>query len=235
MYVNNHFIRIFHFQPKPPVQVKNPTVEYQNKVSVVTPIVPKQPVIIDQNADYELTDQDQTATDSEDDVVDDGGMYEEINIDDVFPPSTPKAGFHNKSIKKMTGKGSRPTQSEHLSHSTSGYNEEDPPVKVVNDHKQAAEIQRSVSGGEMLSANQEKMEERLGLFKQKSVEDVCELLDLLKLSSFKESFRENGIDGDLLTELTVSDMISELGFNRIQAKKLYKNMTEDWLPKCDAL
>ena len=64
-----------------------------------------------------------------------------------------------------------------------------------------------------------------------SVEDICSHLDVLKLSQYKIAFREYEIDGDLLLDLTTDDLVHDLGFNNIQAKKLQKCITQGWLPK----
>ena len=52
------------------------------------------------------------------------------------------------------------------------------------------------------------------------VADVVAWLESLSLGHLSERFRENGVDGEFLTELTLEELESELGLTRLQAKKV---------------
>ena len=45
-------------------------------------------------------------------------------------------------------------------------------------------------------------------------------LESSSLGHLSERFRENGVDGEFLTELIVAELESELGLTRLQAKKV---------------
>ena len=66
--------------------------------------------------------------------------------------------------------------------------------------------------------------------KTMTVEELGEVLDLLHLSEYKELFKEHTIDGALLFDITMDDLIKDFNFRRIQAKKLIKCVQENWLP-----
>ena len=66
--------------------------------------------------------------------------------------------------------------------------------------------------------------------KTMTIEEVGEVLDLLHLSEYKELFKEQRIDGALLYDITVDDLIKDFKFGRIQAKKLIKCVKENWRP-----
>ena len=52
------------------------------------------------------------------------------------------------------------------------------------------------------------------------MEDVCAWLATLSLGHLAPRFRDNGVDGAFLSELTEDEMTSELGLTKLQAKKV---------------
>ena len=53
-----------------------------------------------------------------------------------------------------------------------------------------------------------------------SVQDVAAWLKQLSLGHLAERFRENGVDGEFLSELSLGDLVTELGATPLQARKL---------------
>ena len=53
-----------------------------------------------------------------------------------------------------------------------------------------------------------------------SVVMVASWLDALCLGHLSERFRENGVDGEFLSELSQEDLVGELGLSKLQAKKI---------------
>ena len=72
------------------------------------------------------------------------------------------------------------------------------------------------------------MEEIRGL----SEEGVTLILETLKLSDFKETFRKNQINGELLLCLDQDELVSELKLSLFQAKKLI-SYVRGWRPQCN--
>jgi hypothetical protein len=56
------------------------------------------------------------------------------------------------------------------------------------------------------------------------LDEVCTFLTAIGLGDKVGSFRENGIDGDMFTTLTVEDFMSELGLTSLQAKKIVRSI-----------
>ncbi len=53
-----------------------------------------------------------------------------------------------------------------------------------------------------------------------NVDVVVEWLNTLELGHLAGRFRESGVDGAFLMELTVDEMINELNLTKLQAKKI---------------
>ena len=53
-----------------------------------------------------------------------------------------------------------------------------------------------------------------------SVEEVCSFLERLELGHVGDKFRENGVDGSFLAQLSVEDLVEELGLTKLQARKV---------------
>jgi len=53
-----------------------------------------------------------------------------------------------------------------------------------------------------------------------SVDDVASYVARLGLSHVQESFRSNAVDGRMLTEMTLDDLMQDLGLTRLQARKV---------------
>ena len=53
-----------------------------------------------------------------------------------------------------------------------------------------------------------------------SAGEVAQWLDTLSLGHLSECFRENGVDGSFLAELSEDELRGELGLTRLQAKKI---------------
>ena len=53
-----------------------------------------------------------------------------------------------------------------------------------------------------------------------NVDDVVAFLDSCELGHLKEAIHTNGVDGELLLSLTDSEMMEELGFTKLQVKKV---------------
>jgi len=54
----------------------------------------------------------------------------------------------------------------------------------------------------------------------KDVEDICDILDSLRLGDFKDDIESNQIDGELLMDIEENDLVSDLSMTLFQAKKL---------------
>jgi len=69
-------------------------------------------------------------------------------------------------------------------------------------------------------------------FSDLSVEDVAELLREIQLDSFVESFRRQGVDGELLANIDEQMLTGdEFAMSRFQARKLMLSVTHGWRPK----
>lgn len=67
--------------------------------------------------------------------------------------------------------------------------------------------------------------------KDLSVSEVSELLSKLRLSHYADMFAEQGVDGNLLSELDETDM-KDLGIkSSFHRKKLMKFIQKGWTPK----
>ncbi len=53
-----------------------------------------------------------------------------------------------------------------------------------------------------------------------TVPDVLQYLDSIGLAHVKEAFEKNAVDGEMLVELSVEDLQTELGLTKLQAKKV---------------
>ena len=63
---------------------------------------------------------------------------------------------------------------------------------------------------------------------------VCSILDTLHLSDFKEKFRNNQINGELLIDIEENELVNELKFSLFQAKKMTKYI-KGWRPEPENL
>ena len=55
-----------------------------------------------------------------------------------------------------------------------------------------------------------------------SVGDVVAFLHQLELGHVEELFRTNGVDGDMLKDMSEDDLRTELGLTRLQARKVQR-------------
>lgn len=53
-------------------------------------------------------------------------------------------------------------------------------------------------------------------------EDVAQYLEQIELGHLVPKFRENGVDGEMLQELSQEDLITELGCTKLQARKIHR-------------
>ena len=53
-----------------------------------------------------------------------------------------------------------------------------------------------------------------------SVDDVCTFLGSLSLGHVELAFRNNGVDGMMLSTLSLEDLENELGLTKLQARKI---------------
>lgn len=63
-----------------------------------------------------------------------------------------------------------------------------------------------------------------GEVKSWGVEEVITFLESLELGKYAETFRENGIDGEYLLDLSEADLIGEIGLPKLSARKIMKKM-----------
>merc|ERR1719198_770163 len=56
------------------------------------------------------------------------------------------------------------------------------------------------------------------------VEAVCSFLESLELGSLAPILRENAVDGLMLQSLSEEDLVAELGFRKLQARKVYERL-----------
>jgi hypothetical protein len=66
---------------------------------------------------------------------------------------------------------------------------------------------------------------------EKSIQDIIEVLSLLRLNKYATKFREEMVDGELLAELTVEDLQNEFQFSKLEAMRLYKYIEKGHIPK----
>ncbi|KAH3709440.1 hypothetical protein DPMN_068903 [Dreissena polymorpha] len=74
------------------------------------------------------------------------------------------------------------------------------------------------------SANIEKM-------KDLTINEIGDILRLLKLEEYVEIFKENHVDGVILTSLERDDLVNELGMNKLPATRLFMYMTASHISK----
>lgn len=60
-----------------------------------------------------------------------------------------------------------------------------------------------------------------------SVEDVAQYLEQIELKHVIPKFRENGVDGLMLHELSEEDLMTELGCTKLQARKIMRQTTSN--------
>jgi len=61
--------------------------------------------------------------------------------------------------------------------------------------------------------------------------DVSHILHLMKLDHYRVQFEDNDVDGLLLATLSEAEMISELGIDKIPARRLSMFVHQGWRPK----
>lgn len=66
---------------------------------------------------------------------------------------------------------------------------------------------------------------------EKSIQDIVEVLSLLRLHKYAARFKEEMVDGELLAELSVEDLQSEFKFSKLEAMRLYKYIEKGHIPK----
>ena len=90
---------------------------------------------------------------------------------------------------------------------------------------------QSFQSGELkrLDKNQNQLNNSEHKIKTKNEAEICEILDCLNLSGFRNIFHENQINGELIMELSRSDFVNELEMSEFQAMKLDKYI-HGWLP-----
>ncbi|XP_065663376.1 uncharacterized protein LOC105844767 [Hydra vulgaris] len=96
--------------------------------------------------------------------------------------------------------------------------------------KNTHEINAPIESSPLTTTRVASMEEIRSL----SEEGVMFVLDTLKLSEFKDTFRKNQINGELLLCLDQDELVSELKLSLFQAKKLI-NYVKGWRPQCENL
>ena len=67
--------------------------------------------------------------------------------------------------------------------------------------------------------------------KELSIDEVTAVLTQLNLEQFTNVFRKNCIDGEILSELTVTDFVAELKLTKLQAIRLHKYVSTGHIPK----
>ena len=64
-----------------------------------------------------------------------------------------------------------------------------------------------------------------------TIDDLAGALKTLKLDKYSEVFRDNDIDGEILSSLTVEDLVKELGMGKLEAVRLHKFAESGHVPK----
>jgi len=59
------------------------------------------------------------------------------------------------------------------------------------------------------------------------VEAVCSFLGSLELGGLAANVRENGVDGQMLQSLSEEDLVAELGFKKLQARKVFERLPRE--------
>lgn len=74
------------------------------------------------------------------------------------------------------------------------------------------------------SANMERM-------KDLTINEIGDILRSLKLDEYVEIFKENHVDGAILTSLERDDLVNELGMKKLPATRLFMYMSESHITK----
>ncbi|XP_052252199.1 uncharacterized protein LOC127858913 isoform X2 [Dreissena polymorpha] len=64
-----------------------------------------------------------------------------------------------------------------------------------------------------------------------TINEIGEILRLLKLDEYVETFLDNQVDGAILTSLERDDLVNELGMKKLHAARLFMYMSEGHIPK----
>ncbi|XP_052252036.1 uncharacterized protein LOC127858792 isoform X2 [Dreissena polymorpha] len=64
-----------------------------------------------------------------------------------------------------------------------------------------------------------------------TINEIGDILRLLKLEEYVEIFKENHVDGAILTSLERDDLVNELGMKKLPATRLFMYITASHIPK----
>jgi len=67
--------------------------------------------------------------------------------------------------------------------------------------------------------------------KKLTIKDLSGVLEELHLGQYAKSFEENSVDGEILSSLSVDDLVSELSLKKLEAIRLYKFVKSGHVPK----
>ena len=77
-----------------------------------------------------------------------------------------------------------------------------------------------------------RQKESMSQIRQLNEDGVCRILDQLKFNDFKDAFIQNQVNGELLLELEVEDLVNDLKLSLFQAKKIAKYI-KGWRPETE--
>ena len=77
-----------------------------------------------------------------------------------------------------------------------------------------------------------RQKDSMNQIQQLNEDGVCRILDQLKFNDFKDAFIQNQVNGQLLLELEVEDLVNDLKLSLFQAKKITKYI-KGWRPETE--
>lgn len=67
--------------------------------------------------------------------------------------------------------------------------------------------------------------------KKMTISDIKGVLETLSLGQYAACFEENSVDGEILSSLSVDDLVSELNLKKLEALRLHKYVECGHVPK----
>ncbi|KAH3741131.1 hypothetical protein DPMN_047850 [Dreissena polymorpha] len=84
---------------------------------------------------------------------------------------------------------------------------------------------------QILNTDQDTKSTNMERIKTLTINEIGDILRLLKLDEYVETFKDNQVDGAILMSLDSDDLVNELGMKKLQATRLFMYMSEGHIPK----
>ncbi|KAH3840638.1 uncharacterized protein LOC127878031 isoform X2 [Dreissena polymorpha] len=84
---------------------------------------------------------------------------------------------------------------------------------------------------QILNTDQDTTSTNMEKIKTLTMNEIGDILRLLKLDEYVDTFQDNQVDGAILTSLKRDDLVNELGMTKLQATRLFMYMSEGHIPK----